>query len=442
MSYVVKRSPYCIITDDGEDDYTEENLAHSSVEVIRSDDTLKHSTPNNGRIIEYFPQTVNTDDNGALVYFGTGGTKFFDGVNSSECLEEVYYGYAEILKASTLPELKNIIIKGFNNSIKDRTHKINDQSASKLAVSFWEKYNRKKGKGKVVRHALFTEVFDEDEYLAHHGILGMKWGVRRYQNPDGSLTDAGRKHYGRNYTIHELKKNVQNAKTYEEKKAAVTANKVNRITKTPYRRAATTVATAGAGLASSGAMAGLMATGLISVNPLLPVAALAGGIAAGKTINAGRDVVNMFRNLRAEQIDRKIDKQHFEESNKKNTAKDTIVMVPAGTLPESTRLTGKEESDAWKAIAKQYESQAKASGSSNSSNKQKEWNTNNYEQRRSSYLSENKSRLLKDAKEKGTFDREFLESNGDIDDYGEPLEGKKLMNAYEKYLNEEIKKGR
>lgn len=32
-------------------------------------------------------------------------------------------------------------------------------------------------------------------YLAHHGILGQKWGIRRYQNKDGSLTKAGKERY-------------------------------------------------------------------------------------------------------------------------------------------------------------------------------------------------------------------------------------------------------
>ncbi len=32
-------------------------------------------------------------------------------------------------------------------------------------------------------------------YLCHHGILGMRWGVRRYQNPDGTLTKAGKDRY-------------------------------------------------------------------------------------------------------------------------------------------------------------------------------------------------------------------------------------------------------
>ena len=38
----------------------------------------------------------------------------------------------------------------------------------------------------------------ENSQLYHHGILGMKWGVRRFQNKDGSLTSAGKRHLEQN----------------------------------------------------------------------------------------------------------------------------------------------------------------------------------------------------------------------------------------------------
>lgn len=34
-------------------------------------------------------------------------------------------------------------------------------------------------------------------FLAHHGIKNQKWGVRRFQNPDGSYTEEGKKRYGK-----------------------------------------------------------------------------------------------------------------------------------------------------------------------------------------------------------------------------------------------------
>lgn len=35
----------------------------------------------------------------------------------------------------------------------------------------------------------------QEEIIYHHGVKGQKWGIRRYQNEDGSLTPAGKKRY-------------------------------------------------------------------------------------------------------------------------------------------------------------------------------------------------------------------------------------------------------
>lgn len=48
--------------------------------------------------------------------------------------------------------------------------------------------------------------FNEHNYLCHYGIKGMKWGIRRYQNPDGSLTKLGIQRYG---TKSNLKKHIK-----------------------------------------------------------------------------------------------------------------------------------------------------------------------------------------------------------------------------------------
>lgn len=122
--------------------------------------------------------------------------------------------------------------------------------------------------------------------LYHHGIKGQKWGVRRYQNSDGTLTAAGKRRYVRDLT-------PQQRRSYNKQVAA---------------RTAMGSAAAGAiGLAIGGPISGVASAGATALNSVLSEhnpsarsssrgvrvasrAAIAGGIGAGLGMMLGGPV--------------------------------------------------------------------------------------------------------------------------------------------------------
>lgn len=67
-----------------------------------------------------------------------------------------------------------------------------------------------------------SEYYLTKDELYHHGIQGQKWGLRRWQNEDGSLTPAGREHYGYGGERYSSKERFKNAKSeYTKAKLAV-----------------------------------------------------------------------------------------------------------------------------------------------------------------------------------------------------------------------------
>lgn len=86
--------------------------------------------------------------------------------------------------------------EGQNHVLKYTTNVIGNRNIGIETYTYYDEKRIKRSKKRKGKHRNAVKPMTHQKYIAHHGIKGQKWGVRRYQNPDGTLTPEGIKRYG------------------------------------------------------------------------------------------------------------------------------------------------------------------------------------------------------------------------------------------------------
>ena len=136
-----------------------------------------------------------------------------------------------------------------------------------------------------------------DLYLSHHGIKGQKWGIRRYQNEDGSLTSAGKSRYSNSSRFAEFKYKRLNKYADRGDKITEAGRDVDKEWLKKYRTAV------GIGAASVATILAMHYMGVkgarVRIGSLPPVSLNSTVIAAGSSIASRILTSSANRNLKS-----------------------------------------------------------------------------------------------------------------------------------------------
>lgn len=218
----------------------------------------------------------------------------------------------------------------------------------------------------------YTITLEDGTTLYHHGIKNQKWGVRRYQYEDGTLTPEGRKRYlkGEKYREKELKStekfyNIQINKASrkydktgdESELRKWTLNKqaemkqLRNMTTDELlsERAQTNMRIANKLLISPA----VMTAGLTTIGIGVSTANYAKSERQFKSENRGVDYSKSYQDLkRLGRVDEKVDADITKQLHKYNQIK-----MDLGKQVLSDKVSKEEESEFWKDLARQYQEQ-------------------------------------------------------------------------------------